>query len=71
MEKMGLIGEEKFYNIFRNLSIDQREKTSVIIDNQPISWKVARMEIMDGSELGKKILKELVDLKIIILDNYE
>lgn len=57
--------KDKFYKVFANLPLGLREEIVVVVDNEPISWRVAKLEIDNGTEVGKKILEKLEALKII------
>ncbi len=55
----------KFLNVYSNLPLNIRKEVIVVLDEQPISWNVAYLEISGDTELGKKILKKLEELKIL------
>ncbi len=54
-----------FMRLYANLPLDERKRTVLVYENQPISWEIARTEIIHGSERGRKILKKLSELKLI------
>lgn len=56
---------ERFMKVYVNLPINLRKEVIVVIDKEPISWDVAHNEISHNTELGKKILKRLIELNII------
>lgn len=56
---------EKFLGLFVNLPIPLRGDIIAVIDEQPISWNVAYIEIKGETKLGRKILKELIELKLL------
>ena len=56
---------ERFMKVYSNLPINLRKETVVVIDKEPISWDVANNEISNDTELGKKILKKLIEMDII------
>jgi len=56
---------ERFMKVYSNLPINLRKEVIIVIDKEPISWDVARNEIEHNTKLGKKILKKLIELKII------
>jgi len=62
-----MLGEEarKFMEIYSNLPVKTRREIVVVVDGEPFSWDVTRREIEGNTELGKKILRKLKDLKII------
>lgn len=56
----------KFIRIFANIPEKIRgEDIIVVIDNMPYTWNAAAIEIKNDSELGKKIIKKLEQMKII------
>jgi len=59
---------DKFFKFYANLPLNIRKE--IVLDlgeNQggPITWEVAYREINGDTELGKKILDKLVELKFI------
>jgi len=56
---------ERFYKIYSNLPLNLRDEIVVIIENEPYSWKVAKLEIDEQTKLGEKILEKLEKLEII------
>ena len=57
--------KEKFYKIYSNLPLNLRGEIIAVINNEPITWKVARLEIDNKTPLSKEILEKLSLLKII------
>lgn len=57
--------KDKFYKVFANLPLNLREEVVAVIDNEPVSWRVAKLEIDNDTALGKRILEKLEALKII------
>lgn len=57
--------KDRFLKVFSNLSIDLRREIILVIDDQPITWNVAYEEIDKETELGKRILKKLIELELI------
>ena len=55
----------KFLQTYANLPLGLREEIVVVVDDEPISWKVARIEVEHDTEKGKEILKKLVKLGIL------
>lgn len=60
-----MISKEKFCKVYANLPLGLRSEVVAVIDGQPISWLVAKMEIDNDTEVGKKILGKLETMKII------
>lgn len=57
--------QEKFYKIYNNLPLNLREEVILVINNEPIAWKVAKLEIDQNTKLSLEILEKLSALKII------
>jgi len=57
--------KEKFYKAYSNLPLNLRSEIVMVIDDQPISWKVAKLEIDNNTKLGETILEKLEALRII------
>ena len=55
----------KFQKIYANLPLSQRNEIVVVIDNEPLTWNAARIEVDNDTKKGKQILEILVKLKII------
>ncbi len=55
----------KFQQIYANLPLNQRKEIVVVIDEEPLTWNVAKIEIDNESGKGKQILELLVKLGII------
>ncbi len=56
---------ERFMKVYSNIPINLRKEIILVVDDQPITWNVAYIEIKDNTPLGKKILQKLVELEII------
>lgn len=57
---------ERFLKIYSNLPIPTRSEIVYMgEDQQPLSWSVCYLEIVNDTELGKKILTKLDELSII------
>jgi len=58
--------KDSFLKVYSNLPINLRNEVILVLsDKGPITWNVAFLEINNETELGKIILKELIELKII------
>lgn len=60
---MGL--KEKFYLAYNKVPLGIRDEPILVINNDSISWRVARLEIDADTPLSKEILEKLSVLKII------
>ncbi|MCG2723385.1 MAG: hypothetical protein ABIF85_01090 [Nanoarchaeota archaeon] len=56
---------ERFMKVFSNIPINLRKEIILVVDDQPITWNVAYIEIKNNTPLGKKILQKLVELEIV------
>lgn len=57
--------KEKFYKVYSNLPLNLRDEVVLVIDEEPITWKVAKLEIDNNTKLGAIILDKLEALNII------
>ncbi len=55
----------KFTKVFSSLPLAERDMVCCVIDGNGISWRLAYEEIKEDTELGKRIQKQLEDLKLI------
>lgn len=56
---------EQFLKAYSNVPADERNQIFIIIDNRPYTWNNAYDEIKANTELGKKILKKINELKLL------
>lgn len=56
---------EKFLKVYYNLPLKIREEVTLDLDDKPISWNVAYVEVRNKTEIGETILQKLAELKII------
>ena len=57
--------KQRFYQVYNNLPLGVRDEVVLVINNESITWKVARLEIDNNTPLSKKILERLEELKFI------
>lgn len=57
--------KERFNKIYANIPLNLRDEVIIVIENEPISWKVARLYVEENTKLGELILKKLEELKVI------
>lgn len=62
---MNLTNKEKFIKIYSDLPLGIRQEIILTIDDKPITWNVAFIEISNDTPLSNVILKKLEKLKII------
>lgn len=57
--------KERFYKVYNNLPLNLRNDVMLVVNDEPITWKVARLEIDNNTKLSKTILKKLAKLQFI------
>lgn len=57
--------KSKFYATYSNLPLSVRDDIVLVLDNEPITWNVARLEILSDGPKAEQILNDLVELEII------
>ena len=57
--------KSKFLKIYANIPLNLRNEIVVVIDDQPLSWNVAKIEIENDSPIAKQILDKLVRMGIL------
>ncbi|MBI5613931.1 hypothetical protein HY947_03315 [Candidatus Gottesmanbacteria bacterium] len=57
--------KERFYTIYNNLPLNVRDEVVLVIENEPVTWKVARLEADGDTKLAHIILEKLAALGII------
>jgi len=57
--------KERFYRVYNNLPMNLREEVIIVVTDEPITWKVARLEIDGNTAVSKIILEKLEALNII------
>lgn len=55
----------KFYQSYANLPLELRSEICLVIDSEPITWNVAKLEIDNNTEKGNQIIQKLFDLMIL------
>ncbi|OGZ17582.1 MAG: hypothetical protein A2V72_02275 [Candidatus Nealsonbacteria bacterium RBG_13_37_56] len=56
---------EKFLKVYYNLPLKIREEVILDIEDKPITWNVAYVEIKNKTRVGEIILEKLTELEII------
>ena len=54
-----------FLTIYANLPLATRNEIVVVIDNEPLTWNAANLEVEQNTAKGKRILEILTNLKIL------
>lgn len=65
MENKDLGLREKFLRIYADIPLNLRKEIILVLENEPISWNVAFVEISNKTVKSETILKKLNELKII------
>ncbi len=60
-----MVDKGKFFKVYSNLPINLRKEIILVIDDEPLTWKVAYLEISEDTPLGKRILEKLEALELI------
>ena len=60
---MGL--KERFLKIYSNLPLGVRNEIIVVLDDKPLTWDVAYIEVINETPKSKIILEKLEKLAII------
>lgn len=55
----------KFYQSYANLPLELRSEICIVIDNEPITWNIAKLEIDGNTTKGMQIIQKLFDLSIL------
>lgn len=55
----------RFLQVYANLPLNQRQEIIVVIDDEPLTWNAAKIEIENDTQKGKEILEKLVKLGIL------
>ena len=56
---------EKFLRAYANLPLNTRKEIILVLEEQPITWEVAYLEVKNNTPNSEKILKKLEELGII------
>ncbi|HAO81125.1 MAG: hypothetical protein UV57_C0017G0007 [Parcubacteria group bacterium GW2011_GWD2_43_10] len=57
--------KERFLRVFANLPLGVRKEIILVLNDQPITWEVAFIEVDNDTELSHEILERLSELKLI------
>lgn len=57
--------KEKFLKVYANLPLGIREEIILVLEEKPITWNVAYLEVNNDTKLAEIILEKLEELKII------
>lgn len=54
-----------FFRTYANLPLGVRNEIVAVVDSEPITWNVAKLEIEQDTEKGKQVLELLFKLDIL------
>ena len=57
--------KERFYLAYNKVPLGVRDEPILVIGDDSISWRIARLEIDSDTPLSKEILEKLAELQII------
>ena len=57
--------KSRFYRVYQTLPINVRREVVLVVNNEPLSWQVAELEIDNNTALADSILNKLDALEII------
>lgn len=55
----------QFLKVYANLPLGAREEIVVVVDGEPLTWHVAKLEVEQDTAKGKQVLETLTSLKIL------
>lgn len=56
---------EKFLQIFANLPIASRQEIIITVNDQPLTWNSAKIEVENETKIGGEVLDKLTLLGIL------
>ena len=56
---------DRFVKVYSSLPIEERKLPIAVIDDNPINWNMAHLEIKNNTILGGRIVEKLISLNII------
>mgnify|MGYP001595581539 CR=1 FL=1 len=59
------MNKDKFYKVYSNLPLNLRDEIVAVIGGEPVTWKVAKLEIDADTKVGQEILEKLDKMKFI------
>ena len=55
----------QFLRVYANLPQGAREEIMAVVRREPYTWKAAKLEIEEDTDIGGEILEQLAKLKIL------
>jgi hypothetical protein len=56
---------ERFLKTYANIPLQLRDEIILVFEGDPVTWKVAYLEVKANSPLGEKLLQELNQMQLI------
>lgn len=57
--------KKRFYGVYSNLPLNVRSEIVLVLDGEPMTWQLAKLEIDNDTPLSKKILEKLASFEFI------
>ena len=57
--------KEKFLKIYANIPLGLRKEIVLVLDDEPLTWNAAYIEVVNSTGKSSEILKKLDEMKII------
>ncbi len=57
--------EHKFIKVYSDIPVSLRREIILVIDDEPLTWNAAYVEIKNRTKLGERILGKLIELEFI------
>ena len=57
--------KSRFYKTFANLPLGVRDEIVLVMNGQPMTWNVIKLEVDIDSKLAKEALKLMSELKLL------
>ncbi len=54
-----------FLRTYANLPLNARNEIIVVVDDEPMTWRSAKVEIDNDTRKSQQILKQLIELDIL------
>lgn len=55
----------RFQQIYANLPLNARNEIIVVIDDKPLTWNAAKIEVDNDTPAGQEIIKKLIAMGIL------
>jgi hypothetical protein len=57
--------EDKFIKVYSDIPVSLRREVILVIEDKPLTWNAAYVEVKNRTKLGERILKKLIELEFI------